>query len=185
MKKVAILLALTVSVVWIGLSAHPRKNNPAAQNNPTTQAKPAITVNNQVGAPVKVIDASASDAGIFRATLQFDDSGTWNAYALRWTADYGPGHKHTFVRTFDKAIGPDGSFTGATFARNAITLSKDTFLANDKNDIPLKLQKAEVEVLFLIKNDGSTWGDITADTVKLPNGEEMSPYLSIMALRKK
>jgi hypothetical protein len=36
-----------------------------------------------------------------------------------------------------------------------------------------------------LKNDGSTWGDVTADTVNLPNGEKMSLYLSIMALRKK
>lgn len=34
-----------------------------------------------------------------------------------------------------------------------------------------------------LKNDGSTWGDVTADTVNLPNGEKMSLYLSIMALR--
>ena len=36
-----------------------------------------------------------------------------------------------------------------------------------------------------LKNDGSTWGDVTAGTVNLPNGEKMSLYLSIMALRKK
>ena len=179
------MLALAAMAAVIGISLHPRNTKAAKQATPAP-AKPLVTFKNQEGAPLRIVDASASDAGIFQATLQFDGSGSWNAYGLRWKADYGPGHQHTFWRLFDKTFDPETNhyIPDRTFPPNALTFTKHTFLANDKNDIPLHLQKAEVELVFLIKNDGSTWGDITADTTKQPNGEQMSPYLSIMALRK-
>ena len=173
MKKLIGFSLVMICAIGI-LSARPRQ---------ASETSPVITMKNHVGSPVKVIDASAKD-GIFQTTLQFDDSASWNAYAIRWTLDYGPDHKHTFGKSFDKMIDANGRRTAETFAPNYVTTVKSNFTANDKNGAPLKLQAAEVEVLFVIKYDGTTWGDITADTIKGPDGKETSPYLRIMERRK-
>ena len=52
-------------------------------------------------APVKITGASFSN-GTFQAALQFDKSGSWNAYCVRWVADYGTGHKDSFGHCLDK-----------------------------------------------------------------------------------
>lgn len=56
----------------------------------------------------------------YQATLQFDESGVWSACALRWTRDYGPGHKFTSYQMFDKTVVQNGVNPSRTFAPHEV-----------------------------------------------------------------
>lgn len=153
-----------------------------APKQESTNPQAIVTIKNRTDAPVKITDASF-EKGV---TLQFDESGQWNAVAIRWTLNFGKGHDFMAHQFIDKAIGQDGHLRNATFTPGYIAHMKTPPTSfKDKNGTPLQLQSATVEVVFVLKGDGkpengNAWGNATPDA----SMGEADPYTVIMNSRK-
>jgi len=132
-------------------------------------------IKNKPDAPLQITEAHCSQSPLgsqgsyysCRATAQFADAKeTWDAYELLWTITFEDGSKSTIRQSADRTLPPTpGEKPGTPFKPREIVNTGNAgnggagLMVKDRDRKPLRSTGAQVEVEFVVKTNGTVWGD--------------------------
>lgn len=133
-------------------------------------------IKNKPDAPLQITEAHCSQTPLgsppqgsyysCRATAQFADAKeTWDAYELLWTITFEDGSKSILRQSADRSLPTPGEKAGTPFKPREIVNTGNPgnggagLMVKDRDRKPLRPTGAQVEVEFVVKTNGTVWGD--------------------------
>jgi len=143
-------------------------------------------IKNKPDAPLQITEAHcgpnapgspAQGSDYCHVTLQFADTkDTWDGYGLVWILTYEDGKKYPHYHSADRSIEPTGDHSGSYRPSGRSFKPREIvdvgtpyggigFGVKDRNEKPVRLTGAEVEVEFVVNTNGTVWGDASHRTI--------------------